>query len=149
MDNMAINPTTVGQINALNSAQKVQNIQIKDYPDDSVEFSTNKEETSLTKEQKQEIVSKARTTAAGWSVLGTFISTACYALRSDKKIAEKYGLDENKDKDFIKTIKKQQVLATIPAAAGTLACGIGTIFTGGATWLYNKYFADTSKINVE
>lgn len=45
-------------------------MQVKDFPDDSVEFATKKDETSLTKEEKQEIVLKARTTAAGWSVAG-------------------------------------------------------------------------------
>lgn len=150
MDNLgSINTATVRQINALNKTQKVQNVQIKDYPDDSVEFATKKEGTSLTKEEKQEMVLKARTTAAGWSSIGGVISTACYALRSNKKIAEEYGLDETKDKDLIKTIRKEQVKATIPSVAGYLLFGVGTLVTGGATWIYNKHFADASKIEVE
>lgn len=149
MDNLGINTATVRQTNALNKTQQVQNVQIKDYPDDSVEFATKKEGTSLTKEEKQEMVLKARTTAAGWSSIGGIISTACYALKPDKKIAEKYGLDEKQDKDLIKTIRQEQVKATIPSVAGYLLLGVGSLFTGGATWIYNKHFADASKIDVD
>lgn len=149
MDNLSINPMKVSQVNALNKTQEVQNVQVKDYPNDSVEFTTKKEETSLTKEEKQEMVLKARTTAAGWSGLFGVFSTAWYALKPDNKIAEKYGLDENKDKDLVKTIRKQQVKATIPSIAGYLLFGVGALLTGGATWIYNKHFADASKIEVE
>lgn len=149
MENLTINRATVGQVNELSKTQKVQNVQTKDFPNDSVKFATKTEENSLTKAEKQELVLKARTTAAGWSAIGGVITTACYALKSDKKIAKKYGLDENKDKNLVRTIRKQQVLATVPSIAGCLLFGIGTLFTGGATWIYNKHFAEASKIDVE
>ena len=80
---------------------------------DTVEIS--KKNTDLTKAQKQEIIHNAKKTAAGWSILGEGISTLYYCLRSDKTVAEKYNLDVEKDTKFIKDIKKEQVIATLPA----------------------------------
>lgn len=42
MENLTINRATVGQINELSKTQKVQNVQAKDFPNDSVEFATKK-----------------------------------------------------------------------------------------------------------
>lgn len=85
-------------------------------PEDSLEFQHKKQGKELTVEDKQQILKKARTNAAGWSILGQIISTGYYALRSDKTVAEKYDLDVEKDKDFIKKIKHDQMLATLPGA---------------------------------
>lgn len=98
----------------------------------------------LTVKDKQEILKQARTTAAGWSVFGEIISTLYFALRSDKTVAEKYDLDQQKDKDFIKTIKAQQVLYTVPS----IIPGYGSI-PAVASWLYNKCFVNADKINTE
>lgn len=149
MDNVGIQAGVVNSIQPQTEVKKAEQVQIKDYPNDSVEFTTSNKGEALTKEEKQEKILEARTTAAGWSCLGGIISTACYALRSDEKVAEKFGLDAQKDKDLIKEIKKQQVTATLPAAAGTLLFGVGTLATGGATWIYNKYFCEPSQIKVE
>ena len=72
--------------------------------------------------EKQAIVKKARNRATFWSSgLPIGISTAYYALRSDEKIAKKYGLDVNTDKDLIDKIRKTQVKWTIPSIVG-LGC---------------------------
>ncbi len=72
--------------------------------------------------EKQAIVKKARNRATFWSSgLPIGISTAYYALRSDEKIAKKYGLDVNADKDLIDKIRKTQVKWTIPSIVG-LGC---------------------------
>lgn len=86
---------------------------------DTVELSTQGSE--LSKERKQSIAKSARKNAAGWSILGGVISTIYYATRSNKTIAEKYNLDVEKDKAFIKQIKNDQTIWTIPGAIG---CGI-------------------------
>ena len=44
------------------------------------------------KGHKQEILQKARQTAAGWSVFGEAISTLYFGLRSNKAVAKKYNL---------------------------------------------------------
>lgn len=95
---------------------------------DTVTFKQTKD-TELSKEDKQAIMKKARKTAAGWSILGNLISTAYFGLRSDATIAKKYNLDVEKDKDFIKEIKSQQVVQTIPS----LLFNVGGI----AAWIYN------------
>ena len=112
-----------------------------DMPNDTVELST-KQENSKTKEEKQEIWQKARSKAAGWSLLFGGIDTLYYGLRSDKKVAEQFDLDADKDKNFIKTIKRQQMLCTLPS----LIPGFGLI-PGIACWLYNKNL-DSSKLEV-
>lgn len=110
-------------------------------PNDVVELST-KQESSKTKEEKQEILQEARSRAAGWSVLFGVFDTLYYGLRSDEKVAEQFDLDVNKDKNFIKTIKRQQMLCTLPS----LIPGFG-IVPGVACWLYNKNL-DTTKLEV-
>ena len=54
-------------------------------------------EKTLTKREKQEIIKKANATASGWAIFFPLLSTAYFALRSDKTIADKYNLDVNKD----------------------------------------------------
>lgn len=97
---------------------------------DADTFELEKEST-LTKEDMQEIKHKARSKAAGWSVFGMFLSTAYYGLRSDKTIAKKYGLDVKKDKDFIREIRKDQFLWTLPGAFLPVVPAL-------ATWIYTK-----------
>lgn len=108
---------------------------------DSLELKHKKGSHELTKADKQQILSKARAKAAGWSILGEFVSTIYYGLRSDKTVAKKYDLDPEKDKAFIKKIKRDQMIATLP---GALIPSVGGIFA----YLYCKN-QDTSKIDVE
>ena len=104
-----------------------------------------KDTVELSKESKQEIVKKAKTKAAGWSSLFGIFNTLQYGLRSDKKVAKKFNLDAEKDKDLIKTIKREQVKSTLPAAIGSFF-GVGTI-SGVISWIYNKN-SDAGKIEV-
>ncbi len=108
---------------------------------DSVEIKHKKGTYELTKADKQQILSKARAKAAGWSILGEFVSTIYYGLRSDKTVARKFDLDPEKDKEFIKKIKRDQMIATLP---GAIVPSVGGIFA----YLYCKN-QDTSKIDVE
>ena len=108
---------------------------------DSVEIKHKKGTYELTKADKQQILSKARAKAAGWSILGEFVSTIYYGLRSDKTVARTFDLDPEKDKEFIKKIKRDQMIATLP---GALIPSVGGIFA----YLYCKN-QDTSKIDVE
>lgn len=62
------------------------------------------------------------------SAFGGIFSTMYYALRSNETIAKKYNLDVEQDKDFIKEIKKDQTLWTLPAVAGL----------GILPWIYSK-----------
>lgn len=99
---------------------------------DTVSFSgknsSNKDE-GLSEADKQKLLKSARTSAAGWSILGSFISTLYYSLRADSTVADKYDLDKEKDKDFIKEIKRQQTIQTIPSIF---------FWVGGiAAWGYN------------
>lgn len=113
---------------------------MKDLPD-SFELQGKNNGAELSKEDKQEILQKAKTKAAGWSVFGEGFSTLYYGLRSDKTIAKKYDLDEKADKAFIKQIKREQVKSTLP----------GFIFPGGGgviSWIYNKN-RDASELEVK
>lgn len=118
----------------------------KALPNDTFNLSKN-EAKEITTEQKQKIIQQARTTAAGWSVFGSLISTAYFALRSDEKVAEKYGLDTEADASLIKKIKQDQTIATLPSVIGGLFLGVGTLVTGGITWLCAKN-TDPAKIDV-
>lgn len=116
----------------------------KDAPCDSAEFSIkNKEEEHLTKEEKQEIIRKANTTAAGWSMLFSFLSTVYFGLRSDETVAKKYNLDPEKDKNFIKTIKSYQLLWTLPG----IVPSIGSV-AASVAWLFNKN-RNAEKIDID
>lgn len=68
----------------------------------------------LSVEEKQKLIKRARTKAAGWAIFGSLGSTIYYATRSDKKVARKFNLDVEKDKDLIKRIKKEQTMWTLP-----------------------------------
>ena len=113
-----------------------------DMPNDTFELSSNKNLSSKTKEEKQEIMQEARTKAAGWSILFGPFDTLYYGLRSDEKVAKQFDLDADKDKGFIKNIKRQQMLCTLPS----LIPGFG-IIPGLVCWLYNKNL-DSSKLDV-
>lgn len=109
-------------------------------PVDTVELSKgNRKE--LTLEDKQEILQKARQTAAGWSVFGEAISTLYFGLRSNKAVAKKYNLDVEQDKKLIKQIKKEQTIATLP---GAVVPGIGGI----VAYIYCRN-TDPSEIDVK
>ena len=120
-------------------ASEAQNTNLlkQDAPVDTAEFSKEKKE--LTKEDKQEIARKARTTAAGWATFGGIFSTLYYAFRSDEKVAKKYDLDPEKDKAFIRDIKSAQVKWTLPGILGPELGVVG--------WIYNKV-RNPNKIDV-
>ena len=104
------------------------NVTTKEVPTDSFEIQHKTEGKPLSKEDKQGILYKARTKAAGWSILGGGISTLYYGLRSDKTIAKKFDLDAEKDKEFIKKIRRDQTLATLPGALVPLGGLVGYIY---------------------
>lgn len=122
----------------------VENLNEKYNGVDKVSFTHNKntEESAprqLDEAAKKEIMLSARTKASGWAVFGGFLSTLYYGLRSNDTIAEKYNLDAEKDKDFIKKVKKEQVIWTIPGAiSGPLSV---------IAWIYNKC-CDSKDIDV-
>ena len=87
----------------------------------------------LSKADKQQILHDARSKAAGWAIFGEGISTLYYALRSDKKIAHKFDLDPLQDKKLIEQIRRDQTIATIPAAIP----GLGSLWALG-TYIYCK-----------
>ena len=86
-------------------------------------------------------MAKARAKAAGWSILGEVISTLYYGLRSDKTVAKKYDLDPEKDRKFIKKIKRDQIVATLPGF-------VFPVFGGLIAYIYCKN-QDPSEINVK
>ena len=141
---MTLNVNGVGlnRIGAVGSTGQVTGVQNntkllqQDAPVDTVSFKGN----TLTDNEKKEMVLQARPSAAGWACFGGFISTMYYGLRSDKKVAEQYNLDKEKDKDLVKTIKKQQLLWTIPGAGNLIVI---------APWVYNKFFAKPEDINLK
>ncbi len=108
---------------------------------DSFELSF-KGESSKTVEQKQDLLQNARSQAAGWSILFGPFSTLYYGLRSENKVAKQFDLDPEQDKQFIKKIKRQQMVCTIPSVIP----GAG-IVPGLICWLYNKNL-DSSKLEV-
>jgi hypothetical protein len=96
----------------------------------------------MSEADKKELVLKARTKASGYAFWFTSLSTLYYGLRSDKTVAKKYNLDPVEDKKLIKTIKRQQLLWTLPA------CIPGMNFISGAVaYLYNKN-SDADKIDL-
>ena len=117
--------------------------------------------TQMTEKEKQELILKARTKAAGYAFWGGFISTLYYGLRSDEKVAKKYNLDINEDKELVKRIKKEQIKWTIPAAL-TDIIDLGAFFgilsrkfhglsfiIGAGAYLYNKCFANEDNIKLD
>lgn len=123
-------------------ASEAQNTNLlkQDAPVDTAEFSTQKKE--LSKEDKQELIRSARTTASGWSIFGGPLSLLYFGLRSDKTVADKYNLDQENDKKLIKQIKREQTLWTLPGCIH----GLGLLPSLGS-YLYNKNM-DASKIDV-
>lgn len=142
MNSVSFNPN-VKAVNFQAKADKVENTNLlkQDAPEDSFEFEHKNNGAELSKEDKQEILQKAKAKAAGWSVFGEGFSTLYYGLRSDKTIAKKYDLDEKADKAFIKQIKREQMKSTLP---GLLFPGMG----GVISWLYNKN-RDASNLEVK
>lgn len=142
MNNVSFNPG-VNAVGFKSNVEKVENTNLlkQDAPNDSVELSNKESKAALSKEDKQEILLKAKTKAAGCSVFGEIFSTLYYGLRSDKTVAKKFDLDPEKDKDFVKQIKREQMISTLP----------GAIFPGGGgviAWIYNKN-RDASKLDVK
>lgn len=117
---------------------------VKEVNDEFVKSQDNSPK-ELTKEDKQKIIKSANANAAGWAILGGPISTLYYHLRSDKTIADKYNLDVEKDKEFIKEIRKSQVGWTLPSLLN--GTGYGAL-PGLAAWGYNT-FRNSDNINVE
>ncbi len=81
-------------------------------PERNDEF--KKEYEAKTEKQKKEIIYKSMTNASGWTIFGGALSTIYYWVRSDEKIAKKYDLDVEKDKEFVNQIRKKQILSTLP-----------------------------------
>ena len=134
----------VGKLTGIQSTQAF-NASEKVAPQPKVDLES-KDNIELSKEAKQEIVKNAKTKAAGWSTFFGFINTLQYGLRSDKKVAEKFNLDKEKDADLIKTIKREQVKSTLPAVIGNFfgvhqKLGLGDAWGGGAwavRWGYGR-----------
>ena len=103
--------------------------------------------SKLTDDERKELIRTARSKSSGcaclWSLLGLgWTSVLYYGLRSDNKVARKYGLDPQEDKKLVKTIKTQQMLWSLPAALPFVG-----ILPGLVAWLYNKNM-DSSGIDV-
>lgn len=112
-----------------------------DESEDVFEVSENAK-SYLSAEDKQLILHKSKVVSSGWSAFFGGFSTLYYFFRSNYTIAEYFDLDQRKDIDLIKDIKKQQTIATLPAAAGNLFFGVGSLASGGLAWLYFKYIED-------
>jgi hypothetical protein len=149
---MSLNVDRIGvaqvqpQVKAVRAEQAQEPEQIKN-PEllkqeikDTVNFKGRNDEMS--EQDKKELVLKARTKASGYACWGTFLSSLYYGLRSDKTVAKKYNLDPVDDKKLIKTIKRQQLLWTLPASIP----GMG-ILPGLAAYIYNKN-SDADKIEL-
>lgn len=126
---------SVANTNAINKPQAVNTSLLSKISKDTL----NLKGKELSEDKKKELVLKARTTASGYSFFFGPFSLLYYGLRSDKKVAKKYNLDPVADEKLVKSIKRQQLLWTIP---GSLA-----FFLGGVAYLYNKN-ADASKIEL-
>ena len=81
-----------------------------------------------TKQQKQELVQKARKQGAGWSYPGGIFTTLYYALRSNSTIAGKVDSDKNADKNLINKIRKEQTLWSLSGAFGLGLVGLAPVF---------------------
>lgn len=78
----AIPVTSVARTNKLNQVSfKAEHNESSD----SIELAPKE----LSVEDKQKLIKKARTTAAGWAIFGSIGSTIYYAARSDKKVAKR------------------------------------------------------------
>ena len=142
---VANNISSIGAVNANLLSQKA--------PQDSVNFKGRSAEMSDA--EKQELILKARTKAAGYAFWGGIISALYYGLRSDEKVAQKYNLDPVEDKDLVKKIKKEQLMWTLPAAVtdilvfgGAMLGGI-SLLVGGGAYLYNKCIAEPKDVKLQ
>lgn len=118
---MNVNPVSFSGVSKAQSAGASQSISKAanvSFGEEQDAVQLTKKETALTKEAKRELIHKARSKAAGYSCFGGVWSTLYYGLRSDKKVAEKYNLDEKEDKALIKKMKQEQLLFTLPAVIG-------------------------------
>ena len=145
MNNVSFSPNLAG-VNFKADVEKADNVKNtellkEEAPQDSFEFEHKTKGTPLSKEDKQAILKKAKTTASGWSAFVAGFSTLYFGLRSDNTIAKKYDLDEKQDKDFIKQIKREQFKSTLPGAI--IPDGGGVV-----AWIYNKV-RDESKLDVK
>ena len=142
MNSISLNPMKSVNFAKANEVVKTENTNLlkTDAPVDTVEISKQNKK-GLTLEDKQEILQKARQTAAGWSVFGEGLSTLYFGLRSNKSVAKKYNLDVEQDKKLIKQIKREQTIATLP---GALVPGIGGI----VAYIYCRN-TDSSEIDVK
>lgn len=88
MNNVSFNPG-VNAVGFKSNVEKVENTNLlkQEAPEDSFEFQHKNNGAELSKEDKQAILQKAKTKAAGWSVFGEGFSTLYYGLRSDKTVA--------------------------------------------------------------
>ncbi len=117
-------------VSGVNCAIPVSNVKATAISANNIHFKGNEDlnedvveltKSDLSTRDKQKMIKKARTKAAGWACFGGIFSTAYYGLRSNKKIAEKFGLDPVKDRDLVKQIKKEQTIWTLPGAFLPLA----------------------------
>lgn len=131
----------VSSINFRAKSEDVKSAVDMEEKPDTIEIQNKNNKKELTTKEKQETVSKARAKAAGWSVLFGVFSTLYYGLRSDKTIAKRFDLDKEKDQKLIKKIKRDQIIATLPAAVATPLAGI-------VAYIYCKN-QNADKINVE
>lgn len=129
------------------------NLLSQNAPQDSVSFKGKSAEMSDV--EKQELILKARTKAAGYAFWGGAISALYYGLRSDEKVAQKYNLNPVEDKDLVKKIKKEQLMWTLPAAVtdvlilgGAMLGAIPLLVAGGA-YLYNKCIAEPKDVKLQ
>lgn len=123
---LSVNPVNyTNKVLSIKNIGKSANVSFKsEMPDDSFESYSD---DRLTVKDKQKILKKACVKATGWSIFGGLFSTAYYALRSDEKIARKFGLDVNKDKFFIFQIKHEQTMSTLIGALPLFGGIIGYI----------------------
>lgn len=140
----AINLSQVRNAQPVNfgKTQKVVTEAVKDYENDTLEFSKSSKE--LTKKDKQQILKKARVDSSLVAMIGGGPAIAYYSLRKDETIAKKYNLDIEKDKEFINVIRGQQVMYSLPSITPAWS---GNFFSF-ATFLYNMFFVKPENINV-
>ena len=142
---MSVNLSNISTQNAVNSSIckiKKANINFCRNNNKTTDSFEKTQKERFSKEEKQALIKKARTTASGWATFGTFFSTIYYLTNSKEKIAQKYNLDLYVDEKIINRKKREQVLWTLPGVIP----GAGSV-VGGATWLYNKK-SNPAKIEV-
>lgn len=129
---------SVANTNSIKKSQAVNTNLLAQDCKDTVNFKGKE----LSEDEQKELVLKARTKASGYAFWFGPFSVLYYGLRSNKKVAEKYDLDPVADEKLVKTIKRHQLLWTLPACIP----GLG-LLPGGIAYLYNKN-TDASKIEI-